>query len=79
MIIFWLWLITFCDWYSLSLQDVSDFEWVMWFTTFRNHILFALSGHVIFAKICSMLSPKVLYGVIHLMHIDRVIYNILIL
>uniref|UniRef100_A0A8C2QAX6 Hedgehog acyltransferase like, a n=1 Tax=Cyprinus carpio TaxID=7962 RepID=A0A8C2QAX6_CYPCA len=40
------------------LKDVSDFEWVMWFTTFRNHILFALSGHVIFAKICSMLSPK---------------------
>ncbi|XP_016129647.1 hedgehog acyltransferase like, a isoform X1 [Sinocyclocheilus grahami] len=39
-------------------MDVSDFEWVMWFTTFRNHILFALSGHVIFAKICSMLSPK---------------------
>ncbi|TRY53842.1 hypothetical protein DNTS_002798, partial [Danionella cerebrum] len=39
-------------------NDVSDFEWAMWFTTFRNHILFALSGHVIFAKICSMLSPK---------------------
>uniref|UniRef100_A0A8C1IED5 Hedgehog acyltransferase like, a n=1 Tax=Cyprinus carpio TaxID=7962 RepID=A0A8C1IED5_CYPCA len=35
-------------------MDVSDFEWVMWFTTFRNHILFALSGHVIFAKICSI-------------------------
>ncbi|XP_036374674.1 protein-cysteine N-palmitoyltransferase HHAT-like protein [Megalops cyprinoides] len=39
-------------------MDVADFEWVMWFTTFRSHILFALSGHVIFAKICSMLSPK---------------------
>ncbi|KAG5286835.1 hypothetical protein AALO_G00019290 [Alosa alosa] len=39
-------------------MDVADFEWVMWFTTFRNHILFALSGHVIFAKICSMISPK---------------------
>ncbi|KAL2097386.1 hypothetical protein ACEWY4_006593 [Coilia grayii] len=39
-------------------MDVADFEWVMWFTTFRNHILFALSGHVIFAKICSLASPK---------------------
>ncbi|KAJ8337223.1 hypothetical protein SKAU_G00384430 [Synaphobranchus kaupii] len=39
-------------------MDAADFEWVMWFTTFRSHILFALSGHVIFAKICSMLSPK---------------------
>ncbi|XP_012683458.1 hedgehog acyltransferase like, a isoform X1 [Clupea harengus] len=39
-------------------MDVADFEWVMWFTTFRNHILFALAGHVIFAKICSMISPK---------------------
>ncbi|XP_047662377.1 hedgehog acyltransferase like, a [Tachysurus fulvidraco] len=39
-------------------MDVADFEWAMWFTTFRNHILFALSGHVIFAKICSMISPK---------------------
>lgn len=40
-------------------MDVADFEWVMWFTTFRNHILFALAGHVIFAKICSLLSPKI--------------------
>uniref|UniRef100_A0A4W4H5Q2 Hedgehog acyltransferase like, a n=1 Tax=Electrophorus electricus TaxID=8005 RepID=A0A4W4H5Q2_ELEEL len=40
-------------------MDVADFEWAMWFTTFRSHILFALSGHVIFAKICSMISPKV--------------------
>lgn len=39
-------------------MDVSDFEWVMWFSTFRNHILFALSGHVIFAKIFSLLSAK---------------------
>uniref|UniRef100_A0A8B9J4L1 Protein-cysteine N-palmitoyltransferase HHAT-like protein n=2 Tax=Astyanax mexicanus TaxID=7994 RepID=A0A8B9J4L1_ASTMX len=39
-------------------MDVTDFEWAMWFTTFRNHILFALAGHVIFAKICSMISPK---------------------
>ncbi|ROL44729.1 Protein-cysteine N-palmitoyltransferase HHAT-like protein [Anabarilius grahami] len=43
---------------SWIIEASSDFEWVMWFTTFRNHILFALSGHVIFAKICSMLSPK---------------------
>jgi hypothetical protein len=40
-------------------QDVADFEWVMWFSTFRNHILFALTGHVIFAKIFSLLVPKV--------------------
>uniref|UniRef100_A0A3B3T1P7 Hedgehog acyltransferase like n=1 Tax=Paramormyrops kingsleyae TaxID=1676925 RepID=A0A3B3T1P7_9TELE len=50
-------------------MDAADFEWVMWFTKFRNYILFALSGHVIFAKICSMLSPKrrsliyMIYGV----------------
>uniref|UniRef100_A0AAY4A315 Protein-cysteine N-palmitoyltransferase HHAT-like protein n=1 Tax=Denticeps clupeoides TaxID=299321 RepID=A0AAY4A315_9TELE len=48
-------------------MDVSDFEWVMWFTTFRNHILFALSGHVIFAKICSMASPKH-RGLIYMMY-----------
>lgn len=40
-------------------QDVADFEWVMWFSTFRNHILFALTGHVIFAKIFTLLAPKV--------------------
>lgn len=46
--------------YRLPLpQDVADFEWMMWFTTFRNHILFALTGHVIFAKIFSLLVPKV--------------------
>ncbi|XP_066573074.1 hedgehog acyltransferase like, b isoform X2 [Amia ocellicauda] len=39
-------------------MDVADFEWVMWFTKFRNHIVFALSGHVIFAKICSMMAPQ---------------------
>ncbi|XP_048826944.1 hedgehog acyltransferase like, b [Brienomyrus brachyistius] len=38
--------------------DMADTEWVMWFLNFRSHILFALSGHVIFAKICSMLAPK---------------------
>lgn len=42
-----------------SPQDVADFEWVMWFTTFRNHILFALAGHVIFAKILALVAPKV--------------------
>ncbi|KAK0146925.1 Protein-cysteine N-palmitoyltransferase HHAT-like protein [Merluccius polli] len=40
------------------LRDVADFEWVMWFSTFRNHILFALTGHVIVAKIFSLLVPK---------------------
>uniref|UniRef100_A0A673BFS7 Protein-cysteine N-palmitoyltransferase HHAT-like protein n=1 Tax=Sphaeramia orbicularis TaxID=375764 RepID=A0A673BFS7_9TELE len=40
-------------------MDVADFEWIMWFTTFRNHILFALAGHVIFAKIFSLIAPKV--------------------
>uniref|UniRef100_A0A3B5LHM7 Hedgehog acyltransferase like, a n=1 Tax=Xiphophorus couchianus TaxID=32473 RepID=A0A3B5LHM7_9TELE len=40
-------------------MDVADFEWMMWFSTFRNHILFALTGHVIFAKIFTLLAPKV--------------------
>ncbi|XP_012885687.1 PREDICTED: protein-cysteine N-palmitoyltransferase HHAT-like protein [Dipodomys ordii] len=35
-------------------MDVADFEWVMWFTSFRNIIVFALSGHVLFAKLCTM-------------------------
>lgn len=39
-------------------RDSADLEWVMWFSTFREHILFALAGHVLFAKICSMLAPK---------------------
>uniref|UniRef100_A0A3Q4BF04 Uncharacterized protein n=1 Tax=Mola mola TaxID=94237 RepID=A0A3Q4BF04_MOLML len=39
-------------------MDVADFEWVMWFSTFRNHILFALTGHVVFAKIFTLLAPK---------------------
>lgn len=43
----------------LLLQDVADFEWVMWFTSFRNIIIFALSGHVLFGKICSMTVPQV--------------------
>lgn len=42
-----------------SAQDVADFEWIMWFNTFRNHILFALTGHVIFAKIFTLIAPKV--------------------
>ena len=52
-----------CLWVFLihvpSLQDVADFEWVMWFSTFRNHILFALVGHVIFAKIFTLVASKV--------------------
>lgn len=43
-------------------QDVADFEWVMWFTSFRNVIIFALSGHVLFGKICSMTVPQVSQG-----------------
>ncbi|XP_068951922.1 protein-cysteine N-palmitoyltransferase HHAT-like protein [Petaurus breviceps papuanus] len=39
-------------------MDVADFEWVMWFTSFRNIIIFVLSGHVLFAKICSMIAPQ---------------------
>lgn len=48
------------DWFiSVALQDTADVEWMMWFSTFRVHIIFALSGHVIFAKICSLLAPQV--------------------
>ncbi|XP_045859134.1 coiled-coil domain-containing protein 13 isoform X5 [Meles meles] len=39
-------------------MDVADFEWVMWFTSFRNIIVFALSGHVLFAKLCTMVAPQ---------------------
>ncbi|XP_074168658.1 protein-cysteine N-palmitoyltransferase HHAT-like protein isoform X1 [Rhinolophus sinicus] len=39
-------------------MDVADFEWVMWFTSFRNVIIFALSGHVLFAKLCTMVAPQ---------------------
>ncbi|KAG7250869.1 hypothetical protein CRUP_004645 [Coryphaenoides rupestris] len=46
-------------WYYFGRKkDTADLEWVMWFSTFREHILFALSGHVLFAKICSMLAPQ---------------------
>lgn len=48
--------LTSCPWLS---QDVADFEWVMWFTSFRNVIIFALSGHVLFAKLCTMVAPQV--------------------
>ncbi|XP_046874085.1 protein-cysteine N-palmitoyltransferase HHAT-like protein isoform X1 [Hypomesus transpacificus] len=58
-------------WYYFGKKmETADFEWVMWFSTFREHILFALSGHVIFAKICSMLAPQhrslvyMVYGVL---------------
>ncbi|XP_065114204.1 hedgehog acyltransferase like, b [Paramisgurnus dabryanus] len=44
--------------YSGRKMDTADVEWMMWFSTFRDHIIFALSGHVIFAKICSMLAPQ---------------------
>ncbi|XP_066101954.1 protein-cysteine N-palmitoyltransferase HHAT-like protein isoform X3 [Saccopteryx bilineata] len=39
-------------------MDVADFEWVMWFTSFRNVIIFTLSGHVLFAKLCTMVAPQ---------------------
>uniref|UniRef100_A0A673IVD4 Protein-cysteine N-palmitoyltransferase HHAT-like protein n=1 Tax=Sinocyclocheilus rhinocerous TaxID=307959 RepID=A0A673IVD4_9TELE len=42
--------------YSGRKMDTADVEWMMWFSTFREHIIFALSGHVIFAKICSLLA-----------------------
>lgn len=41
-------------------QDTADLEWMMWFSTFKAHILFALSGHVLFAKICTMLAVQVI-------------------
>uniref|UniRef100_A0A8C5EHR1 Protein-cysteine N-palmitoyltransferase HHAT-like protein n=1 Tax=Gouania willdenowi TaxID=441366 RepID=A0A8C5EHR1_GOUWI len=46
-------------WYYFGRKmDTGDHEWMMWFSTFKEHILFALSGHVLFAKICSMLAPQ---------------------
>uniref|UniRef100_A0A3Q3FCY7 Hedgehog acyltransferase like, a n=1 Tax=Labrus bergylta TaxID=56723 RepID=A0A3Q3FCY7_9LABR len=48
-------------WYYFGRKmDTADSEWMMWFSTYRDHILFALSGHVLFAKICSMLAPQVI-------------------
>uniref|UniRef100_A0A4W4GRX7 Hedgehog acyltransferase like, a n=1 Tax=Electrophorus electricus TaxID=8005 RepID=A0A4W4GRX7_ELEEL len=47
-------------WYFFGRKmDTADVEWMMWFSTFREHIVFALSGHILFAKICSMLAPQV--------------------
>ncbi|KAM4688391.1 protein-cysteine N-palmitoyltransferase HHAT-like protein [Discoglossus pictus] len=73
-------------WYYFGRKmDVSDFEWVMWFTTFRNYIIFALSGHVIFAKIFSMLIPQyrsliyMLYGILTVYAIMGSNYLMLIL
>ncbi|XP_060756844.1 hedgehog acyltransferase like, b isoform X3 [Neoarius graeffei] len=58
-------------WYYFGRKmDTADSEWMMWFSTFREHIIFALSGHVLFAKICSMLAPQyrslvyMVYGVL---------------
>ncbi|XP_019363472.1 PREDICTED: protein-cysteine N-palmitoyltransferase HHAT-like protein [Gavialis gangeticus] len=51
-------------------MDAADFEWAMWFSSFRNFIVFALSGHVLFAKVCSMIVPQhrsvvyMLYGML---------------
>ncbi|XP_061522469.1 hedgehog acyltransferase like, b isoform X1 [Phycodurus eques] len=39
-------------------MDTADSEWAMWIWTFRAHIVFALSGHLLFAKLCSMLAPQ---------------------
>uniref|UniRef100_A0A3Q1HQ86 Hedgehog acyltransferase like, a n=1 Tax=Anabas testudineus TaxID=64144 RepID=A0A3Q1HQ86_ANATE len=49
-------------------MDVADFEWIMWFNTFRNHILFALVGHVIFAKIFTLVAPKLTLAPLYPQH-----------
>lgn len=46
--------------HDVDSQDTADLEWMMWFCTFKAHILFALSGHVLFTKICSMLAVQVI-------------------
>ncbi|XP_075070219.1 protein-cysteine N-palmitoyltransferase HHAT-like protein [Mixophyes fleayi] len=73
-------------WYYFGRKmDAADFEWVMWFTTFRNFIIFALSGHVIFAKIFSLLVPQhrswiyMLYGLLTVFMIMGPNYLLLIL
>ncbi|XP_044151674.1 protein-cysteine N-palmitoyltransferase HHAT-like protein [Bufo gargarizans] len=73
-------------WYYFGRKmDVADFEWVMWFTTFRNYIIFALSGHVIFAKMFSLLIPQhrswvyMLYGMLTVLTIMGSNYLMLIL
>ncbi|XP_035175688.1 protein-cysteine N-palmitoyltransferase HHAT-like protein isoform X2 [Oxyura jamaicensis] len=66
-------------------MDAADFEWVMWFTSFRNVIIFALSGHVLFAKICSMTVPQhravvyMLYGVLAVLGSMGLVYLMIIL
>lgn len=46
-------------WYYVGRKmDTADSEWMMWFSIFREHIVFALSGHILFAKICTMLAPQ---------------------
>ncbi|XP_012671738.1 hedgehog acyltransferase like, b [Clupea harengus] len=46
-------------WYYVGRKmDTADSEWVMWFSMFWEHILFALSGHIIFAKISSLLAAQ---------------------
>ncbi|KAM4029062.1 protein-cysteine N-palmitoyltransferase HHAT-like protein [Anomaloglossus baeobatrachus] len=73
-------------WYYFGRKmDAADFEWVMWFTTFRNYIIFALAGHVIFAKIFSLLIPQhrswvyMLYGMLTVLTIMGSNYLFLIL
>ncbi|XP_014729146.1 PREDICTED: protein-cysteine N-palmitoyltransferase HHAT-like protein [Sturnus vulgaris] len=66
-------------------MDVADFEWVMWFTSFRNVIIFALSGHVLFGKICSMTVPQhravmyMIYGVLAVLASMGLVYLMIIL
>ncbi|XP_051910069.1 hedgehog acyltransferase like, b [Hippocampus zosterae] len=46
-------------WHYLGRKmDTADEEWAMWIWTLRAHIAFALCGHVLFAKLCSMLAPQ---------------------
>ncbi|XP_054672487.1 protein-cysteine N-palmitoyltransferase HHAT-like protein isoform X2 [Grus americana] len=66
-------------------MDMADFEWVMWFTSFRNVIIFALSGHVLFGKICSMTVPQhravvyMLYGILAVLGSMGLVYLMIIL
>ncbi|NXF06972.1 HHATL protein, partial [Smithornis capensis] len=66
-------------------MDVADFEWVMWFTSFRNIIIFALSGHILFGKICSMTVPQhravmyMLYGALAVLGSMGLVYLMIIL
>ncbi|XP_064906385.1 protein-cysteine N-palmitoyltransferase HHAT-like protein isoform X6 [Columba livia] len=66
-------------------MDAADFEWVMWFTSFRNVIIFALSGHVLFGKICSMIVPQhravmyMVYGVLAVLGSMGLVYLMIIL